>query len=311
MNTSTNNQEVFIIGCPRSGTTYLLRLLASSKQFCWITNEVNLEPERLELTKKITAFQTPLIGKKRYLNRSKSITYPAPVEAWGFWNHYFSYFQWMPHHCSVPRNALPSDASEKEIQEVRTAINKIRNESNLPFFLSKYTDFPRIQLIKKAFPKAKFIHIIRDGRAVANSYNQKIKSGEFKTSEEEANWIAAWPSNWVKDYESQKRSPLAFTLIQWKFFIDQIKDELKTIPTSDYIEVKYSDLIADTFKFSEKIMQFLNLKLDGNIKHFIKNLPGDNKNYKWQERLTSDEKKVFTEILYEERFASLLDKELN
>lgn len=299
--------EVFIIGCPRSGTTYLMQLLASNKAFAWVSNELNSDPFKYELSIKLKEFDKIFVGKRRYLKSvNGELGYPTPVEPWNFWNHHFPFFQWKEEFCEVARNAVPDDARDKDIDKVRNAIKQICEFSGKNIFLSKYTDFPRIQLIRKAFPNAKFIHIVRDGRAVANSYYKKIESGEFKTSKEEMNWVKAWPQNWQEDYLNKNRSTLAFTLYQWKFFLDQIQSELLTIPTNEFIEIKYSDLTSNTKKTTNRILDFIGVQMDENMNYFIKNIPGSDRNFKWQERLSEEEKMMFTEIVTEERFLKYL-----
>ena len=300
--------QLFIIGCPRSGTTYLLRLLASNQQFSWVSNKLNKKPNEKGLSEELKIFDKFYFGKKKYFEAHNShYSMPFPVEPWLFWNNYFPYFQWSPEACYTPRNAEPDDVSEEQIEEVRKAVNAINKESGRAYFLSKYTDFPRIRLIMKAFPNAKFVHLIRDGRAVANSYNNKIESGEFNTSAEEDNWVSAWPDKWQKDFKEKFNTPLAFTLYQWKFFLDEIINETKTVNSSNILEVKYSDMIKDTYGFVKKILDFAGVEMDSCMKNFIKKKPGNNKNNKWKERLTDAEKNLYDQILTEDRYKNLLD----
>jgi len=301
-------KQLFIIGCPRSGTTYLLRLLASNQQFSWVSNKLNNDPQNYALSEELKMFDNVFSGKKKYFEAHNShYAMPFPVEPWLFWNAHYPYFQWNAKHFFTPRNGNVSDVEETQIQKIRTAVDQINNTSGRVHFLSKYTDFPRINLLLKAFPDAKFVHLIRDGRAVANSYHKKIESGEFKTSAEEDNWVSAWPEEWQKDYKEKFHNPLAFTLYQWKFFLDEIKNEIKTVNPNQILEVKYSDMIKDTMKFTQEILDFAGLKIDGSMKKFIKKKPGDNKNNKWQEKLTEAEKTLYSQILSEERFQELLD----
>lgn len=301
-------KPVFIIGCPRSGTTYLLRTLASNTNFTWVTHHVNNEPEKYQLVERLKLYKPFFFGKRNYFKGGlNNPTYPAACEPWGFWNHYFPYFQWKKDFCEVPRNARPEDVNDEEVQKIRSVVEEMCKINGTNVFLSKYTDFPRIQLMKKVFPEAKFIHLVRDGRAVANSYNQKIQKGEFQTSKEEMNWVSAWDENRQKNYLENHRHPLAFTLYQWMFFVDQILEELKTIPQDDFITVKYSDLIKDTKGEVEKIMSFIEVPLDSNMKFFIKNRPGQNMNNKWQERLEEAEKDTFDEVLEKDKYQEFLD----
>ena len=300
-------RPVFIIGCPRSGTTYLLRVLASNTNFTWVSHHVNNEPEKYILVKKLELYKPFFFGKRNYFKASLSNpNYPAACEPWFFWNHYFPYFQWKKEFCDVPKNASPDDINDEEVQKIRSVVGEMCKINGTNVFLSKYTDFPRIQLMKKVFPNSKFIHLVRDGRAVASSYNQKIQSGEFKTSKEEMNWVSAWQKNRQEAYLKKYRNPTAFTLYQWMFFLDEILNELKTLRKNEFITVRYSDLIADTKKEVQKILNFVEVTMDANMKFFIKKRPGINMNNKWKKKLTKEEKTIFNEIL-EKKYNSFLD----
>ena len=41
-----------------------------------------------------------------------------------------------------------------------------------PVFLHKFTGWPRAGFLGRVFPEARFVHVVRDGRAVANSFLQ-------------------------------------------------------------------------------------------------------------------------------------------
>ena len=301
-------KPVFIIGSPRSGTTFLLKTLASNTNFTWISHHVNNKPKNYHLVKKLDVYKSFFFGKRKYIKSNQdSKEYPCPCEPWNFWNYYFPYFQWKEKITSIPRNPLQSDISEEEALKIRKIVEKMCEINKTEYFLSKYTDFPRIQLMKKVFPNAKFIHLVRDGRAVANSYSQKILSGEFKTSKEEANWANAWKTTRKKSYYEKYKTPLSFTLYQWMFFIDEILNELKTIHKNNFISVKYSDLVANTEEEVQKILKFVDLEMDTNMKYFIKNRPGQNMNKKWQQSLTNDEKMIFNAVLEKDKYKEFLD----
>ena len=303
-----SKKQIFIIGCPRSGTTYLMRLLSSNKQFSWVSNELNKSPFSYQLSKGLKFYKTPVFGKGFYLKSNMfGKPLPTPVEAWNFWNSHIDYFQWKPEHCFTPRNSSPEDLNESQIEKTRLAVDEICKYSGNSVFLSKYTDFPRIKMLKKIFPEAKFIHLVRDGRAVANSYTQKIKSGDFNTSKEIDNWMSAWPEEWQNKFKELDNNPIAFTLTQWKFFVSQIKSELEELPKEDYIEIKYSKLTSDQDSEINKLLSFCDLKMDSNMKYFMKQKPSNDMNFKWKEKLSKEEKYIFNEVLDQDFFKSLLD----
>ena len=91
------------------------------------------------------------------------------------------------------------------------------------------------------------------------------------------------------------------------FFIDEILNELKTIHKNNFISVKYSDLVANTEEEVQKILKFVDLEMDTNMKYFIKNRPGQNMNKKWQQSLTNDEKMIFNAVLEKDKYKEFLD----
>lgn len=100
---------------------------------------------------------------------------------------------------------------------------------------------------------------------------------------------------------------MAFTVYQWKFFLDEIKNEIETIDPAQVLEVKYSHMISDTKSFVQPILYFAGLGMDSSMKNFIEKKLGDDKNNKWKERLTGSEKNLYAQILKEDRFIVLLD----
>lgn len=300
------NKQVFIIGCPRSGTTFLLNLMASNTRFAWVSKEMDKQPFAYELAEKLKVFSKFYFGKKSYFNAGRR-GLPTPVEAWNFWNTHFSYFQWHPQFSPVPRNAFPGDSNDEEIQNTRAAVNKICSFAGKDFFLSKYTDYPRVQLIRSAFPEAKFIHIVRDGRAVANSYKKMIESGTFNTAKEEQNWLKAWKPEWQNQYLSKYHSPLAFTIYQWKHFVTEIKEELKVIPQNDFIEITYEQLIENSEDTTNFILNFLNVKMDANMRYFLKHKAIDDNNTKWRQQFSENEKQMALDIIEEDYLKKYLE----
>lgn len=224
------DRPMFIIGCPRSGTTITLDLLCMHQSLAWVSHKVDRSPDRLELSKQNRIYDIPFLGKFLYLNKKKSKRLPFPVEPWNFWDTYLSRFQWERFGNIPPHRANENDITRQEIETIRKVINTICKYQNKTRFLSKYTDFPRIKYLTQAFPDAIFIHIIRDGRAVANSYYEQIKKGIFKTWAERDWWIQGWPEEWRKVWKEKYNTPLTFVTFQWKFFVDEIRKDSKFVP---------------------------------------------------------------------------------
>ena len=96
--------SLVIIGCPRSGTTYLLRLLASCHTLGYISAAQNTAPNNLSLSRDLRVFNTPLLGGLRYAKHRYE--HALPVESWAFYNHYLPGFQWKINQGGGPKKII-------------------------------------------------------------------------------------------------------------------------------------------------------------------------------------------------------------
>ena len=161
----------------------------------------------------------------------------------------------------------------------------------------------KLNTIKKLYPHAKYIHIIRDGRDVATSYLQlNKKNNNSKYYPNLPGKIDQIAKVWSKNVSE---------LIK---FFTQMQDET-------FLEVKYENLILDHKNEIEKILNFLKLPLSEKVFSYYK--INDEKNYEpkefmnWKQKLNHppDELNIkkYRQILSPEEitlFNSIAKKEL-
>lgn len=301
-------KPVFIIGCPRSGTTMILDILASHEDFAWISQHVNRYPKRLSFGYFQRMYYNSSFGLDLYKSKKKFRNIiPIPSEPWNFFNHYLKNFQWEINGSIPPRLRTEKDISKNEIHRFQSVIEKACKIQKKDRFLSKYTDFPRITYLKQVFPDAKFIHLLRDGRAVANSYYNKIKKGDFNTWDERKWWIKGWPKEWKDDFLKNHNNPIGFVAYQWKFFIDLIWQDSKNISQNDYIEVRYENILNESVKHMKNILDFCEMPDSKRMDKYIDYLRIENMNVKWKKQLNNDQHKTLKQIITEDRFKKLLE----
>jgi hypothetical protein len=92
-----------------------------------------------------------------------------------------------------------------------------------------------IAKIGSIFPETKFVHIVRDGRAVSLSYLERPEWGP-KTMAEAA--------------------------IHWKSRVSRGRRGGVEVGPSRYYEVKYEDMVTDPEKTTKEVCAFLNLRFD-------------------------------------------------
>lgn len=290
-------QPVFIIGCPRSGTTYFLNLMASHGAFSWISGQLNKEPEQLWLAEKCKIFDQFYSGKRKYVKPEGSVNGLLPVESWNFYNHYLPGFQWSLRSNTIPKNPDSMMFSVENREHFAKVVNETCKLSGKSYFLAKYTDFPRIELIKSIFPNAKFIQLSRDGNSVAYSYYQKMMNQDFKSWEEKDFWVKSWD---IIDQESfikiDTNQMLAFSAYQWLNFEKKIEQEAQDqLNSSSFLKVRYENLSTNKSQLQE-ILDFLNLKMSSRMKFFLKHKPPLDFDSKWKKNLTEAERETLTSI---------------
>src|SRR5439155_6926406 len=61
------------------------------------------------------------------------------------------------------------DLTQDLVERFRRFFEVRARAQRKPVFVHKFTGWPRARLIHAAFPEARFVHVVRDGRAVAAS----------------------------------------------------------------------------------------------------------------------------------------------
>jgi omega-hydroxy-beta-dihydromenaquinone-9 sulfotransferase len=292
---------IFIVGCPRSGTTLLLDVLAAHEELAWVSGIVNVWPDRPILGTLNRIYDGPG-GERLYRARvqARYRALPRPVEPWDFWRHHLSGFR--PHEA---RNPTPADLCAGEADAARAAVKRLCRAQGKPRFISKYTDFPRIAYIRTIFPDARFIHIVRDGRAVAYSYVRAIEGGSFGTWAERDWWMQAWPAAWREEWRTFG-NPLAFVAYQWKFFVGAIREEAQR-SGAPYLEVSYQSVVGDPDEMLNQVLPFCDLPQSPRIESVLETLPTPNHNSQWKDRLNEGQRRMLEQIITEPTLQQTFD----
>lgn len=218
-------RPVFIIGTGHSGTTILYKMLAKHPDFAWFSQyscrggEI---PNR---------FRVPFYNR---LSRLLRFTFRA---GWAKGEGRFSI---------IPR---PGDAEQiwdwifsgETVSRLRKILEMECRQWQKNYILLKNIRFHcHIPLLAEAFPQAKFIHIVRDGRAIVLSRKYKIgEKGEDRTKENIENFFPK-TREWVK-------------------VLDGINAQKEKI---DMLELKYEDFCGDTHAYLKKVLNYSGLAIE-------------------------------------------------
>lgn len=244
---------VIIIGHWRSGTTYLHELLSEDPRFCYVTLWNTMLPDSFPLFEHSKKFLANFLPKTRPMdNIEVEIDGPYEEEAGIAVLSPYSFF-----HClHFPRNAeeqylksihyqgLTDDenAQWKQMYDhfMKTVIFMNNGKQLL---LKDPANTARIPLLLDLYPDAKFIHIYR------NPY--KVYLSTIKMRNKVLDKLALQNAN-KKDIEQQ-------VIQNYKRLMNAFFEQKKLIPSSNFVEIRYEDLVKDPLKQVEQIYSHLDL----------------------------------------------------
>ena len=167
---------LFLVGVPRSGTTLLYKLLCLHPEVAYISNWMRIAPgvPALALVNRLTSRfpdsrRTVWFGAGRdnaYVNGApmpwRQQLFPRPVEGEPLYRH-----------CGID---LPEPAGRPDpgrLHRLPPALDAMRRYDGGRLFISKYLAINHhIPALAELFPGARFVNIVRDGRAVAYSLSR-------------------------------------------------------------------------------------------------------------------------------------------
>ncbi len=243
---------VFVLGTGRCGSTLVQEVLAQHPCSGFISN--------LDNDRRVPVTAGPLIAR---LYKSvppnlmqKSRLRCIPSEAYEILNREVS-----PILSTPCRNITAEDVTPWLERRLLAFFERRAAAMAAPVFFHKFTGWPRAGFLQQVFPQARFIHVVRDGRAVANSWLQMPWWLGYQGPD---HWQwgplpATYASEW---YESGKNFGLLAGLL-WKLLIDAFETTRGRIPPEQWMDVRYEDIVARPKDIFASMLEFAGLPYDG------------------------------------------------
>jgi hypothetical protein len=218
--TATTKPPVFIVGCPRSGTSLLYHMLLSSGAFAHFRTEMN-----------VFNLLLPIFGDPRKIkNRTRMMN------------------EWLQSKAFTASGLDAREIEQKVSAEgltggsfLRTIMDEICRRQNVDRWAdSTPTNLLHIREINLAFPDARIIHVIRDGRDVALSLDR-------------LGWVRPLP--WDRD------KTVLVGGLYWKWVIERGREAVRKIKPN-YLEIGYENLVNQPRETITQVGGFLGLHLD-------------------------------------------------
>jgi hypothetical protein len=245
---------VFIIGTGRCGSTFVHEILARHPDIGFISNiEDNFPNVNTFGRWNNSLYQSPL-GR---FTRKSGLRF-APSEAYKLISREVS-----PIYANSCRDLGAQDVTPWLESRFRRFFQDRFLAQGKSIFSHKYTGWPRIEFFAKIFPDAKFIHIIRDGRAVANSWLQMPWWGGYRGTE---NWL--WGKLSPEDDDVWKSSGQDFSILaalSWKILMEAFITSEKGLPHENYMRLRLEDVLDEPEEYFQRMIEFCGVSHSGDF----------------------------------------------
>ena len=300
---------VFVIGCPRSGTTLLLDLLAGTRAFGYVSTSGTRRDVDESLHGRTRIYDTPMIGGLLCTHRARLLAVtaqlgplgraarrrlPSAIEPWEFWEDLIPTFR--PEWGDGPAVDPPANSlTPAVVERTRAVVADLLARQHRAVLLSKYTDFPRVELMRLVFPHARFVHIHRDAHAVANSYAAEIEAGRFGTWDYREWWAAEWPEAARAHWRSHGETILGFAAHNRNRLVGLVEAAVADDPLA--LTVTYEELAVDPATTLRRILDFAGVASRTDLPRLVASRRVANTNDGWRTKRTGEEAALLDEIL--------------
>jgi ATP-binding cassette subfamily B protein len=233
--TLMSNPFTFVVGCPRSGTTLLQRLLNAHPMLA-MTPETHWVPkfyqDRVGLTP--DGFASPeLIGQL--------LAHPK--------------FPKLGIHQDQLETLLKPDAPLSYAEFISAIYQLYAQTKGKPLAGDKTPGYCRhITLLHFLWPRSRFIHLIRDGRDVCLSAT---------------NWQRKLPKL-ISEFPTWGEDPTSTAALWWKWHVRMGRQAGDKLPAGLYYELRYENLVDDPEGQCARLCAFLDLPFDEAMLNFHK-----------------------------------------
>jgi len=222
---SSLQRPIFIIGCPRSGTGLLHHLMRLHKDLAWITPFTSWVCGKRWFDAVPPGLVRPLDHLREKLPDSVlpaflhgpydgSLSIPDLLETsegHSIWNRFCD---------RTPDDSADADAATPQaVATLRSIVRWHLRYHNRPRFIGKTPRHAlRLPFLRAVFPDALFIHLVRDGRAVASSILRRRQASMAPTDK----WWGARPPGWESMLDAPSIVQAAWT---WQTIVETIERE--------------------------------------------------------------------------------------
>jgi hypothetical protein len=283
-----------VCGTRHSGSHLLLDFLSVPRQAGWIPDRLAEQPDRLSRASCIHRQSWFLLGEFFLERRKEWKSVPEPAITSDFLTHYLSQFNDQE---SEPFLPGPEHVSDEEVERLREAVKTIAYYQRKNNLVIGYEGFPRIRMLRRVFPQAKFIQSIRDPRSVAYQMIRKIMKVDHSFLNQRKAYTDLMPEALKQRLEELPDTPVSFCGVYTRWLHELYKEEMAELPEEDQLEVSYSDLLSRPERTLKKTLRFAGFPHDKRFAYYLKFHDIQISNQRTNRNLSTDESEQLTQAV--------------
>ncbi len=290
MSDNENLPVVFLIGAGRSGTTLLYKTVALHKDVAYLSNHHNRYSSVLVASSiERLVNGRPELKRKCWFRDDGSANFNRAREF---------YFKFIPQpaeceavygRCGVPFTLadvqVPSEESRRCLR--RTFKEILRYTGGLVLLSKRTANNRRIDYLRSVFPEAKFVHLVRDGRAVAYSL-LRVRWW--------ADHLLFWSGKSPAEMGALGHEQLELAARNWVEEMTFIANGLAGIDANQVYELRYEDFLSQPLDELSGLLKFLGVTAtDEEFSASVSALALKPENMSWMKAWSDDQqRKVLT-----------------
>jgi hypothetical protein len=156
------------------------------------------------------------------------------------------------------RDLVAADAMPWVADRFRGFFTERAKAQGKPVFLHKYTGWPRTGFVREILPDARFINVIRDGRAVVAS---ALRTSWWKGHMGPEAW--QWgplPPAYAAEWEASGRSFPVLAAQCWKILMDAYAAARELVPAEQWLDIRFEDVLGDPHGRLKEMLAFMGLE---------------------------------------------------
>lgn len=169
------------------------------------------------------------------------------------------------------RDLTEADVTPWLAGRFRSFFEERAEAQDVPVFMHKFTGWPRARFIDAVMPNARFLHVVRDGRAVASSI---IQRPWWKGYLGVPGWgFGELPDHLRETWERHDRSLVVLAGLEWRILMDAFDATAAAIDGDRWLELRYEDIVADPRGRWAQILQLAGLSWDQDFEAAFQRYP--------------------------------------